>query len=78
MYGVDYSNKQWGKWQCGQEGTFSVSYEQSGINTIGIHVGKVGSVNVILDSDRIGSKAHFLFTGSNDGSFAVYYWSIGR
>lgn len=33
---------------------------------------------MILDSDRIGSKTHFLFTGSGEGIYAVYYWSIGK
>nr|UWG01687.1 MAG: tail-collar fiber protein [Bacteriophage sp.] len=69
---------QWGNWHCGEEGTYPISYKQSGINTIGLHVGKLGNINVILDSDRIGSKTNFLFTGSNEGNYAVYYWSIGK
>ncbi|WP_407378300.1 hypothetical protein [Megamonas funiformis] len=69
---------QWGYWHCGEEGTYPISYKQSGINTIGLHVGKLGNINVILDSDRIGSKTNFLFTGSNEGNYAVYYWSIGK
>lgn len=67
-----------GYWHCSEEGTYPISYKQSGINTIGLHVGKIGTVNVILDSDRIGSRTDFLFTSSSTGNLAVYYWSIGK
>ena len=70
--------RQWGYCSSGQEGTYPISYREGSINTIGIHVGKIGTVNMILDSDRIDSKTHFLFTGSSEGNYAVYYWSIGK
>ena len=73
-----FADEQWGYWNCGKEGTYPISYKQSGINTIGLHVGKLGNINVILDSDRIGSKTNFLFTSSGEGDYAVYYWSIGK
>ena len=73
-----FINLQWGNWHSEEAGTFPISYKQSGINTIGLHVGKIGTVNVILDSDRIGSRTDFLFTSSSTGKLAVYYWSIGK
>ena len=78
LYFVVVVYQQWGYWKCGEAGTYPISYKQSGINTIGLHVGKLGNINVILDSDRIGSKTNFLFTGSGEGNYAVYYWSIGK
>ena len=78
FYGVEYLNKQWGNWHCGEVGTFPISYKEYAFNIIGLHVGKVGTVNVILDSDRIGSKTSFLFTGPDATKYAIYYWSIGK
>ena len=70
--------RQWGICGSGQEETYPISYREASINTIGIHVGKIGTINMILDSDRIGSKTYFLFTSSTSTNIAVYYWSIGK